>query len=373
MSIVQDVVQEIHAKIEAFPSETLSMIKIMKSKRKDEFYDEIKPSSLSLNEFERLAQRYQTYYPQNAFVTEKQVANICREYDLMLGDMFAFNAVIPGKNKEEMKRFKVLGSDVSGLGIHGIDWTEKGVSASSLDASGIMQMIIEKGLEVGTIEDAMIMMSTNLLQPRVSLRPVRSNIFSSESIVYLNENMGIKISRNLGYGNDDYSPFSWYSKTPPIYPYYFRENNQERFRADLIIQLHSDETDLTLTIPVDPRLVISVRKERVADFGFRSLATNWTKVDLDFNLLGEMMHQLFTRGIRKPYYHFVDKKVIAPIDMFSNAVFADGYKLRFDLAQYSNSISNIPDPIVLQPVQGGYLVITKWGDEAMYVKNPTSN
>jgi len=35
----------------------------------------------------------------------------------------------------------------------------------------------------------------------------------------------------------------------------------------------------------------------------------------------------------------------------SNITIIDGYKL-------------IPDPIVLQPVKGGYLVVTKWGNEA---------
>jgi hypothetical protein len=40
----------------------------------------------------------------------------------------------------------------------------------------------------------------------------------------------------------------------------------------------------------------------------------------------------------------------------------DGYKLEYD-------------PIVLQPVKGGYLVVTKWGLEASdeIVTNPTSN
>jgi len=29
-----------------------------------------------------------------------------------------------------------------------------------------------------------------------------------------------------------------------------------------------------------------------------------------------------------------------------------------------NLIKHIPDPIILQPIEGGYLIVTAWGDEA---------
>jgi hypothetical protein len=49
-------------------------------------------------------------------------------------------------------------------------------------------------------------------------------------------------------------------------------------------------------------------------------------------------------------------KICAPIKDFnlSNTSVKDGYKLEV----------NIPDPIVLQPVKGGYLIVSKWGNEA---------
>lgn len=49
-------------------------------------------------------------------------------------------------------------------------------------------------------------------------------------------------------------------------------------------------------------------------------------------------------------------KICAPIkDMdISNLELKDGYKLE----------KHVPDPVVLQPVNGGYLIITAWGDEA---------
>jgi hypothetical protein len=49
-------------------------------------------------------------------------------------------------------------------------------------------------------------------------------------------------------------------------------------------------------------------------------------------------------------------KICAPIkDMdISGLTLKDGYRLE----------KHIPDPVVLQPVKGGYLVVTAWGDEA---------
>lgn len=49
-------------------------------------------------------------------------------------------------------------------------------------------------------------------------------------------------------------------------------------------------------------------------------------------------------------------KICAPVkDMdISGLTLKDGYRLE----------KHIPDPVVLQPVKGGYLVVTAWGDEA---------
>jgi hypothetical protein len=64
-----------------------------------------------------------------------------------------------------------------------------------------------------------------------------------------------------------------------------------------------------------------------------------------------------------PKAHF---KICAPESDFDMTLLTKkGHKLEL----------NIPDPIVLQPVQGGYLIVTKWGLEASddLVKNEKSN
>lgn len=51
-------------------------------------------------------------------------------------------------------------------------------------------------------------------------------------------------------------------------------------------------------------------------------------------------------------------KICAPVkDMDLNGLTVeDGYKLKSEI--------HVPDPVVLQPVHGGYLIVTAWGDEA---------
>jgi hypothetical protein len=48
-------------------------------------------------------------------------------------------------------------------------------------------------------------------------------------------------------------------------------------------------------------------------------------------------------------------KICASVKDFdtSNMRIEDGYRLEY----------NLPDPIVLQPVNGGYLIVSKWGLE----------
>jgi len=60
---------------------------------------------------------------------------------------------------------------------------------------------------------------------------------------------------------------------------------------------------------------------------------------------------------KKNHYQRPELMICAPMNEFDERFVrrsADGFKLEL----------NIPDPIVLQPVNGGYLIVTKWGLEA---------
>ena len=59
-------------------------------------------------------------------------------------------------------------------------------------------------------------------------------------------------------------------------------------------------------------------------------------------------------------------KVIAPGKMFNTTALKelDGYRYALDELAITKPSVYVDDPIVLYPVEGGYLVVTKWGGEA---------
>lgn len=65
----------------------------------------------------------------------------------------------------------------------------------------------------------------------------------------------------------------------------------------------------------------------------------------------------FDRSFRDQYENQVCLQICAPVkDMdISGLELVEGYKLQK---------KHIPDPVVLQPVKGGFLILTAWGDEA---------
>lgn len=58
-----------------------------------------------------LINRYRQWYPQNSFVTEEQVEQICRRYGLVMGEASSFIGDMPEKNQRELVAFKCLPED----------------------------------------------------------------------------------------------------------------------------------------------------------------------------------------------------------------------------------------------------------------------
>jgi len=95
-----------------------------------------------------------------------------------------------------------------------------------------------------------------------------------------------------------------------------------------------------------------------------SFATNYyTQEEMDRLFPGNNINETH----RKRRYRSLKLQICAPVkDMdITNLRLKDGYKLE----------RHVPDPVVLQPVKGGYLIITAWGDEASdpLVVNETNN
>lgn len=116
------------------------------------------------------------------------------------------------------------------------------------------------------------------------------------------------------------------------------------------------------------------RRTNVDDYYARQRYFAMAQAQSRFGGLGETMTTLRQEIRRQPTYspptevteYFVQPpfKICAPEKDFDTRfmVKKDGYKLEYD-------------PIVLQPVKGGYLCVTKWGIEASdeIVTNPISN
>ena len=78
--------------------------------------------------------------------------------------------------------------------------------------------------------------------------------------------------------------------------------------------------------------------------------------DLTFYSSGTVNGEYFECNVTNDgYLERVTLQICAPIkDMDTKSMTLKDYKL----------IKNIPDPVVLQPVPGGYLIVTAWGDES---------
>ena len=73
-------------------------------------------SNQKKNQAEELAKKirhYQTFYPNNKFITESGVSAICHKYGLLFGDASNYIGTIPEKNLAEIEQFKLLEQDMT--------------------------------------------------------------------------------------------------------------------------------------------------------------------------------------------------------------------------------------------------------------------
>lgn len=82
-----EVIQEIHGLFEFRPNGD----ELLKNK----------PEKMSSELFLSLAEKYRFYYPANNFVTERQVAEICKTYNLVCGPELLFSESIPKRSVHE--------------------------------------------------------------------------------------------------------------------------------------------------------------------------------------------------------------------------------------------------------------------------------
>jgi len=278
------------------------------------YLEKYRPVGVKAEDFVDQVEKYRVFYPGNNFVTEKQIGDICRKYDLVLGSFLNFTGIIPVKNRLELKLFRLRPEDekfedpsIPGRILqaltsnkHGVEGTLSTFEGSTLSLrSGYIPGDMEKPFELLPIGDSFVLVSANSEHDVYRLF-LKIDIFGSEWLV----DMGLASIK------DGLVWVEW------------KVGREERGLVH--------KFEVSLTIPT-------------------STITRSTAFNLSSN---------------------VCPSVVAPGTMFERykgAVEVVDYRLRFKpglVPGDPKSFVHIDDPIILQPVPFGYLVVTKWGKES---------
>lgn len=77
-----------------------------------ELKEEKRKAELSKEQIE-LIQYYKRNYPLNKFITENQVEEICKKWNLVLGDTTRYRGFVPEKNLKQIEQFKLKQQDAN--------------------------------------------------------------------------------------------------------------------------------------------------------------------------------------------------------------------------------------------------------------------
>lgn len=351
------IVEQIHSEIE----DSINEIERLFS-RGD--VSEVMPIQFSEPDFMGLVGEYKFHYPQNTFITEQQVKNICLKYGLVCGSALAFDETIPDKNKKEIGAFQLKIQHE--LGKVKIDSAPKYVSEIQ---DWLFRYIISNPL--GTAINLRYFNgwrdSENELEATISMRILERG---KKYFVLLNEFCGLVIEsrqrKNECYPTSSHFPFCQSDYTTEIIATVFME-----FEVDGVPHLFSipyDFRHIVNSLDISHRtemlmadwamseraLPVFVRQEKIMD------------VSINFDATLGLLTQMYCKLSDMGGIGFQSQKVIAPLEKFNQNTFKieDGYRLRLDYKNWLDSSVRLDDPIVLQPVKGGYLVVTKWGSES---------
>lgn len=217
----------------------LNLLGFSQAKQVEEGSVIIKQALIS-KEVSELVKYYQVNYPNNKFITEEQVKQICFKYNLICGQVKRYKGFVPEKNLQDIEKFKLHKRDVH-------------------DSSQHVFFISDKKSSLGKE----IWIKTDL----------KSN---------------------------DIIDTDWFNHRKNGYHYTSHYVKNDRYNS---------------------KIVSSIQFPELMD-------------------------------------DYIGLKICAPVkDMDLQGIeITEGYKMITQI--------NIPDPLVLQPVNGGFLIVTAWGNEA---------
>lgn len=329
---LENVVQRIHRDF------SFDLLEAVRDANQTAFLDRIKPELVPADVFADRVEYYRMNYPNNNFVTESQIEMICTKYGLGFGSIMGFSASIPIKNRIEIQKFQLHARDN--------DFVDHKMPGR------IFRRITENGSD------------TNL---------------SMDS-----HGTGGHVEMRSGYqpSNPD-KPF----EVIPVGEYFtllMNPPNGDSYRIFLEVDVHGSPWFLEWGVGRIGSGDISFEwRQRHA--GFRTSfpgvsATFRGKVDERVPQMERVVEWFADVRLRLETYaiqrtnrlsltHNVSPMVVADPSMFKrygDAIEKDGHRMKFKRSQIPAGafLSFVDDPIVLQPVEYGYLVVTKWGAEA---------
>lgn len=300
----QTVIQEIHAAFDCAKT--------------DETRLRYKPAKMSeVNFLERL-ERFRTFYPQHNFITEAEVAEICKKYGLLLGHDIFFSGYIPKRAADAMESFRLLGADA-------MFETRQNLFEMFADIPG------DVSFQCDTTGEGRVVVQCSFVEHE-----------HTRSVVPIGERFV------LIYGANADAKFDVYERVPYL----------------------DSEWLVHVTTLRPERLSIS---RRMQDLSFASFFPNAPArglrimLSVEFYLLFSEIDKASRFDIRQK----AARQVVAPASMFQRYAEAveirDDYRIVFKRPEVPppGMFGGLDDPIVLQPVDGGFLVVTKWGPEAI--------
>lgn len=316
-----------------------------------------------------LAKDYSFKYPQQLFITEKQVKNICQKYRLVLGDELIFNEDIPRVQQWQIDDFKLreddkkLNKDKTDFDAY--DYLVKNIQGSISQSSHERFSTLEFSYEI--IEDTS--------QGKKIVLSLGSEF---ALVIKLNKNP----ERLFELKEEEYVIDECDSDLNNLACSIYEARDIPSCHTTLIRQIENGDSFIFDKIEIDSQLINWI-DQRV------ELQDDWFSIDrmprvqrartisLRFDLLIDAISQLGNKT--NIDYSNTTLKIVAPADKFHNTdsfVLDQGYRMIIN-PQPRRAIQSpfIPDPIVLQPVKGGYLILAMWGDEASIgeIQNGKSN
>lgn len=306
-------------------------------------------STFTKDQFSGLVGKYRMLYPQNPFITEQQVKEICLKHQLKLASQMAFIGDIPERNQQEILSFRCkeksvfdfssISRDITMSAImHHMQTSFRGnvsVHTSSRTQEGIT-LVLEGALEG--------------FAPYKFILPITKHM-----AIHLDVSERYEVEPNTDYIVTELGC------TDPC--------QMVETRGGLSVVLQDTELNC-VRVPIDNRL---------CRIGYSTdMVENWggpTSLDTDITAELKISRILKTIGAANMEALPVNRKVIAPTELFNTTALKelDGYRYALDELAMTKPSVFVDDPIVLHPVPGGYLVVTKWGGEADLINNDFKN